>query len=147
MRMFLTNFADTAVMRLAKLQLVRSEWRRYLSSVLADPLITNPTDNSIFDAGTVSLEENGKSSPIPYVLPPGINRETDFNNIQFNTQLNEQSLAINVRNLDPGYARAVYKTSVADFRSYRRMQMFIHAEKNPLDLSGPTAINDNDVRA
>ena len=147
MRMFLTNFADTAVMRFAKLQLVRSEWRRYLSHVLYDPLIANPTDNSIFDAGTVSLEENGKSSPIPYVLPPGINRETDFNNVQFNTQLNEQSLAINVRNLDPGYARAVYKTSVADFRSYRRMQMFIHAEKNPLDLSGPTAINDNDVRA
>ena len=147
MRMFMTNFADTVVMRLAKLQLVRSEWREYNSVLYLNDNTSVADDKSVFDVTTVSLEENGQSGQIPYVLPPGVFRELDYNNVQFNTQLNEQSLAISVRNLEPGYARAAYKTSVADFRAYRTMQMFIHAEQNPLDLSGAAAINNNDVSA
>src|SRR6202012_681345 len=65
MRMFMTGFADTVVLRFASLQLVRSDWRAYNSdnnpaNVIADPAIVNPvTDNSSLVVGTVNIEENG----------------------------------------------------------------------------------------
>lgn len=145
MRMFMTNFADTAIMRFAKLQLIRGEWRRYNAEnnpakVIADPALISPgLDNSDLDVSTVNIEENGRRTPIPYVVPPGIVRERDFSNFRGDTRQNEQSLAVNIRNLRDGYARAAYRTSFNDFRSYRRMEMFIHAEG---DL-----VRDNDVSA
>ncbi|MHB1177931.1 MAG: T9SS outer membrane translocon Sov/SprA [Daejeonella sp.] len=144
-RMFMTNFVDTTVMRLAKLQLVRGEWRRYNSEnnpskVIADPALINPgLDNSSIDVGTVNIEENGKRTPIPYVLPPGIRRERDYTNFRGESQQNEQSLSVTVRDLRDGYGRASFRTTFHDFRSYKRMEMFIHAEGDQL--------RDNDVRA
>ncbi|WP_423147419.1 cell surface protein SprA [Rubrolithibacter danxiaensis] len=134
-RMFMTNFADTSILRMARLQLVRGEWRRYNAEnnpvkVLADPALgTNPgLDNSAIDVSTVNIEENGKRSPIPYVVPPGIERERDFSNFRGDTRQNEQSLAVNVKNLRDGYARAAFRTTYNDFRSYKHLEMFIHAE-------------------
>ncbi len=144
-RMFTTNFADTSVMRLATLQLVRGEWRSYNAEnnalkVLADPSIINPPlDNSALDVSTVNIEENGTRAPIPYVLPPGIERQRDYNNLRTDTRLNEQSLSLSVKNLRDGYSRAAYKTFSNDLRSYKRMQMFIHAEGDQL--------KNNDLRA
>lgn len=144
-RMFMTDFADTTVMRLAKLQLVRGEWRRYNSEnnpskVIADPSLINPSlDNSIIDVSAVNIEENGKRTPIPYVLPPGITREIDYTNFRGESRKNEQSLALSVRNLRDGYGRAAFRTTMNDFRSYKRLEMFIHAEGDQL--------RDNDLRA
>lgn len=144
-RMFMTDFEDTTVMRLAKLQLVRGEWRRYNaeknpSKVIVDPDLINPgLDNSSIDVSTVNIEENGKRSPIPYVVPPGIVREQDLANFRGTSLQNEQSLAIRVRNLRDGYGQASFKTTNNDFRSYRRLEMFIHAEGEQL--------RDNDISA
>ena len=144
-RMFMTNFVDTTIMRFAKLQLVRGEWRRYNaennpSKVIKDPsLINQGLDNSSLDVGTVNIEENGKRTPIPYVIPPGITRERDFSNFRSDSRQNEQSLAVNVKRLRDGYGRAAYRTTYNDFRSYRRLEMFIHAEGDQL--------KDNDVNA
>ena len=144
-RMFMTDFADTTVMRFAKLQLVRGEWRRYNAEnspakVIADPALINPAlDNSLLDVTTINIEENGRRTPIPYVVPPGILRERDFSNFRGESQQNEQSLAVNVKNLRDGYSRAAFRTTLNDFRAYRRLEMFIHAEGDFL--------RDNDVSA
>ncbi|WP_026897780.1 T9SS outer membrane translocon Sov/SprA [Daejeonella oryzae] len=144
-RMFMTDFADTTVMRFAKLQLVRGEWRRYNSEnnpgkVITDPSLINPgLDNSTLEVGAVNIEENGKRTPIPYVVPPGIERERDISNFRGDTRQNEQSLAVTVKNVRDGYGRAAFRTTINDFRSYRRMEMFIHAEGDQL--------RDNDVNA
>ena len=96
--MFMTGFADTAVLRFATLQLVRGEWRAFNTendpaNVIADPAIVNPPlDNSVLDVETVNIEEEWKRQPIPYVVPPGITRQPNYNNLQTQTQLNEQSL-------------------------------------------------------
>jgi cell surface protein SprA len=45
----------------------------------------------------VNIEENGNRTPIPYVVPPGIQRQRNYNNLQTNTKLNEQSLSLNVK--------------------------------------------------
>jgi cell surface protein SprA len=147
MRMFMTNFADTAVLRFATMQLVRGDWREYNSennplNVIADPALPNaPLDNSTLTVESVNIEQNGKRVPIPYVVPPGIQRQRDYNNLQSNTQLNEQSLSLNVKNLSDGYSRAAFKTFYNDLRRYKRLQMFIHAEGNQ------TALKDNDLHA
>src|SRR5690606_6897798 len=75
----------------------------------------------------------------PYVVPPGIERERDYSNYRGDTRQNEQSLAVRVKNLRDGYARAAFRTSLNDFRSYRRLELFIHAEGDQLQ--------DNDVSA
>jgi cell surface protein SprA len=145
MRMFMTNFADTSVLRFATLQLVRGEWRTFNAennplNVIADPGIVNPVnDNSSLDVQAVNIEENGNRSPIPYVVPPGINRQRNYNNLQTDTKLNEQSLSLKVDGLRDGYSRAAFRTFFNDLRSYKRIQMFIHAEGDQLkdnDLSG-----------
>lgn len=134
MRMFMTNFADTAVLRFATLQLVRGDWRAYNSensplNVIADPSLVNPPlDNSTLTVEAVNIEANGKRTPIPYVVPPGIVRQRNFNNLQGNSQLNEQSLSLNFKNLSDGYSRAAFKTFTNDMRQYKRLQLFIHAE-------------------
>ena len=69
----MTNFADTVVMRFAKLQLLRGEWREYNATNAGDKIIIDPAlavltpDNSSLEVSTVNIEENGKRSPIPYV--------------------------------------------------------------------------------
>jgi len=147
-RMFMTNFADTTVLRFGKIQLVRGEWRQYnanndATQVIADPALlpANP-DNSTIEVATVNIEENGKRTPIPYVVPPGIERERDFSNYRGDTRQNEQSLAVSIRNLRDGYGRAAFKTALNDFRSYKRLEMYIHAE-----ALGNTVLNDNDLSA
>ncbi|MCJ8210686.1 cell surface protein SprA [Mucilaginibacter sp. RS28] len=144
-RMFMTNFADTTVLRFASLQFERGDWRSYNSEnnatkVIADPAITNPPlDNSTLNVSTVNIEENGTRSPIPYVVPPGIQRQRDYNNLRTDTRLNEQSLSLSVTNLRDGYSRAAFRTFYNDLRSYKKINMFIHAEGSQL--------KDNDVSA
>jgi len=144
MRMYMTNFADTAILRFATMRLVRGEWRAFNTennpaNVIADPSIVNPPlDNSTIDVETVNIEENGNRTPIPYVVPPGITRQTDYSNLQANTKLNEQSLSVLVTNLRDGYSRAAFRLFNNDLRQYKRLQMFIHAEGSQLknnDLS------------
>jgi cell surface protein SprA len=144
-RMFMTNFADTSILRFASLQLVRGEWRAFNTennpaNVIADPAILNaPLDNSTLDVETVNIEENGNRNPIPYVVPPGIQRQRNYNNLQTNSKLNEQSLSLIITNLRDGYSRASFKTFNNDLRKYKRLQMFIHAEGSQL--------KDNDMSA
>jgi len=147
-RMFLTNFADTTVLRFGKIQLVRGEWRQYnatneASQVILDPSLQNlGPDNSTIEISTVNIEENGKRTPIPYVVPPGIERERDFSNYRGDTRQNEQSLAATVKSLRDGYGRATFKTALNDFRSYKHLEMYIH-----LEALGNSVLNDNDLSA
>nr|WP_325638355.1 cell surface protein SprA [Parapedobacter sp.] len=133
-RMFMTDFADTSVVRLAQLQLVRGEWRRYNAEnnhakVIADPTMgAVPLDNSTIEVAAVNIEQNGNRQPIPYVVPPGIERQLDWGNLNNNVKLNEQSLSLDVKDLRDGYGRAAYRTATNDFRAYGRLEMFIHAE-------------------
>ncbi|RZL17499.1 MAG: cell surface protein SprA, partial [Pedobacter sp.] len=147
-RMFLTNFADTAVLRFAKLQLVRGDWRAFNAKNESNQIIVDQSllpigpDNSTIDVATVNIEENGRRSPIPYVLPPGIERERDFSNYRGDTRQNEQSLAVTITNLRDGYGRAAFKTGFNDLRSYKRLEMYIHLEALP-----ESTLQDNDLQA
>ena len=124
------------VLRLATFELVRGEWRRY-SFDLSQPGEYIPLDdqnNTLFDVSAVNIEENGNRSPVNYVLPPGIEQEID-NTTTATRQQNEQSLVLKVCNLKDGDARATYKTTDIDVRSYKKLKMFVHAEGQNDDLN------------
>lgn len=130
MRMFFKNFASPIVCRFATLELVRGEWRKYDQSLLADgEYIPNDEQHQTqFDVSTVNYEENGSRSPIPYVLPPDIQREVNVGTITLQ-QMNEQAMDYKVVNLLDGDARAAYKATDFDFRQYKKLKMYVHAEE------------------
>lgn len=140
MRMFLKGFNQEVVLRFAKLELVRGEWRKYSGGLLSPgDFIGNDDDETTFDISAVNVEENSSKTPVNYIIPPGIDRETNPNPSAGGTtqQLNEQSLVLDVCNLNDGDARAAYKIMDIDIRRYKRLKMFIHAEESdptiPLD--------------
>jgi len=129
MRVFMKNWNGPVVLRFATFELVRGEWRRYANSLLS-PGEYIPGDDGTetnFVVSTVNIEENTNRQPVPYVIPPGIQREVQFGTTNYIVQ-NEQSLDLIVSNLLNGDARGVYKTTDFDFRQYKKLKMFIHAE-------------------
>ena len=138
MRMFVTDFERPMVLRFATLDLVKGEWRSYSQSIQA-PGEYEPNDISnatTFDISAVSIDENSRREPVPYVIPPGILQERVIGTTQV-TRINEQSLQMTVQNLVDGDGRAIYKTADFDFRQYKYLKMFVHAEAahedSPLD--------------
>ncbi len=130
MRMFMKGFEAPTVLRFATLELVRGEWRRYRYDLLS-PGEYIPNDiqsETAFDILSINVEENSSRQPIPYVVPPGIEREINLGTTNLQ-QLNEQSMVLRVCNLIDGDARGAYKTTDFDWRQYGKLEMFVHAEK------------------
>ncbi len=155
MRMYMHGFEDEITLRFARLQLVRNQWRRYLRPLLVyrDPnseINTEDIDGenvTTFDVNAVSIEENSDREPFNYTLPPGIEREQSTNTTFPDILQNETSLSMNVCDLQPNNARAIYKNVFYDMRLYERLRMFVHAEA--ADPSGGVpnvnAIPDGDL--
>ena len=135
-RIFMTNFSQETHLRLASLDLVRGEWRNYTKGLYQDLAnnqynIPNPySQNGSMDVEAVNIEENSNRTPVNYVLPPGISRQTDPGQAQLIAQ-NEQAMVLRLREMEPKDARGVYKNVVYDMRQYKRLQMFVHAESLP----------------
>ncbi|MEM7102471.1 MAG: cell surface protein SprA [Bacteroidota bacterium] len=132
-RMYMTEFDDEIILRFARLQLVRNQWRRYTRD-LVEPGVGGggEMEPTTFDVTAVNIEENSARQPFPYVLPAGIQRETALGAFP-NALQNEQSLSLDVCGLDYQEAKGIYKLLNFDFRRYQRMKMFVHAE-SPEDL-------------
>ena len=130
MRIFMREFEEPIVCRLATFELVRSDWRTYNLSLREDGeyLPTQDDGECSFYVGTVSYEENASRVPIPYVLPPGIVREVAYGMTAQSYQENEQSLTMKVVDLPDGDSRAIYKGTSYDLRQFNNLQMYIHAE-------------------
>ena len=138
-RMFLTNFSDSVILRFGTLFLVKSDWRVY-SKDLYDPKLPPQGSSTSMSLSVVNVEESGEKEPVNYIMPPGVNRILDPGQPQLRQQ-NEQALAAQITDLSPGDARAIYKATGLDTRQYRRIQMFSHAEK----LISTSDLQDNDL--
>ncbi len=126
MRVYMTGAEQETHLRFAELNLVRGDWRQYSKELYKNGLQSAPTSAS-FDVQSISIEENGAKTPVNYVLPPGVSRQTDPGQAQLIAQ-DEKSIVLKVDNLYPGDAKAIYKNTGYDFRNYRKLQMFVHAE-------------------
>ena len=130
MRIYMTGWQDSVVLRFAQMQLVRNTWRSF--SYVIDttgnmtPLpVNSPTS---FNVTAVNIEQNSTRQPIAYAIPPGVARQQELSSNNVNLLLNEQSLSLQICNLSNGDARGVYKTTNLDLRRYGTIDMFIHAE-------------------
>ncbi|WP_372936164.1 cell surface protein SprA, partial [Seonamhaeicola sp.] len=133
MRMFLKEFSETTIFRFGTLDLVRSDWRRYTQALDEDdPTPDDPQTE--FSVGVIGTLENEGS----YQSPPDIEPEELFNNNTVVEQ-NEQSLVVNVCNLEAEDSKAVYKNISIDMRQFKRLRMYIHAD----DDEG--VLNDNEL--
>lgn len=128
MRMFLKGFDESVVVRFARLGLVRGEWRSYNREELP-PGDThgNEPGSTTFNIGAVNVEENSNRVPINYAIPSDIAREIDFGTTNLR-QLNEQSLVLDVCDLQNGYSKFAFRYLDLDIRQYERLKMFAHAE-------------------
>ena len=119
--MYLKEFTQPTVLRFATLDLVRSDWRRYTLDLDSDP--TNNSTNAEFSVGVIGLQENDGN----YALPPGVELEQLNNNNNIQRQ-NEQSLVVEVCELESTDSRGVFKNINVDMRQYKKLRMFMHAE-------------------
>ena len=146
LRMYMTGFQDSTVMRFATMNLVRNQWRNYTYALDTNGIAT-PLDSiagfntTTFNTRAVSIQENNQRKPVNYVIPPGIERVQQLSNNGVNILQNEQSMSMQVYNLRDGDARADFKTTNLDLRSYGKLSMFSHAES----ILGQLPINNNDL--
>ncbi len=130
LRTYLTGFSQPVVLRMAKFQMVGSQWIKETANLESEDFgEPNEFSNTEFNISVVNIEENGQGGPdrIGYVLPPGIQRDRD--NTQVNqVRLNEQSLKLRVEDLEDQDARAVFKNVNFDLINYGNIKMFLHAE-------------------
>lgn len=142
-RLITKGFSKPVVMRFATFELVRADWRPYQYSLQSDgEYIQNDEDDTEFSIGALNIEENADRYPIPYVIPPGIQRQiTRSANAANLIQMNEQALTLRACNLKDGDARAAFKNVTVDIRRYKRLKMFTHLES----LISNEILNDNEI--
>jgi cell surface protein SprA len=145
LRMYMTGFQDSTVLRFASFNLVSNTWRPFTYYLDTTASYTNLPANSPtnFVTSFVNLENNSNRQPIPYVMPPGVQRVQQLADNGAQIYQNEQSLSLKLDNLQQGDARAVFKSMNVDLRQYGTLAMFLHAES----VIGAPQLQDNDLTA
>lgn len=151
-RLFMTGFEQEVIARFVRFDIVRNNWRKY-ETVLREPGEYSPSEpdnneDSFFNLGSVNIEENSERSPIPYNLPPDIDREILPVTGAQNQRQNEQSITIEVGDLGDGEGRGVYKRINMDMRQFGSLKMYLHAEElENIDVCKSTSLEDGDITA
>lgn len=140
-RMYLSGFENPTVLRFAKLEFLKGEWRKYQYDLASFETIGGDPDDVNFDVSAVSIEENGNRVPINYVLPPGIDQELNIGSTT-TQRLNEQALSFRITGLQDGNAKGAFKSLDFDLRSYKKLKMYVHAEA----VEASDALKDGDLR-
>ena len=144
MRMFLTGFDDSVVVRFGELQLSRNIWRKFQYKVDSTGMYS-ATSNIPLNVGAVNIEENDKRVPLPYRTPREIERVQTTSNNGVNLLQNEQAMTLQFCNLPKGDAKAVFQTFAnRDIRQFRKLSMYIHTENSE---KTPLSFGDNDLTA
>ena len=143
-RMFMTGFEDSVVLRFGELQLTRNIWRKFQYKVDSSG-IYNPATTSVLNVGAVNIEENDKRTPLPYRTPREIERVQTTSNNGVNLLQNEQAMTLQFCGLEKGDAKAVFQTYAdRDLRQFKRMMMYIHAEEA---VKTAPSLHDDDLTA
>ncbi|MBX2940191.1 MAG: cell surface protein SprA [Ferruginibacter sp.] len=143
-RMYMTDFEDSVVLRFGQLQLARNIWRKFQYSVDSTGLYT-PASTSQLNVGAVNIEENDRRVPLPYRTPREIQRVQTLSNNGVNLLLNEQAMTLQFCNLPKEDVKAVFQTFAnRDLRQFKKLSMYIHLENAD---KAPVQFNDRDLTA
>jgi cell surface protein SprA len=140
MRVYMKGFDRPVLLRLARFELVRSDWRKYQFDLKkpGEYIVTDDNATS-FDISAVSLQENANKEPVNYVLPPEIEQQQNVQTTNLVLQ-NEQALQIRVCDLKDGDSRAIFKNTDLDTRMFNNIKMNVHAEQR-----ANQPLNDGDL--
>ncbi len=130
-RTVLTDFQQPAVLRMADFRLVGSQWREYQGSLARGGISETPENKDAnLTVSVVSIEANSESGEgkVPYVLPPGIQRDQDISAAANQVRQNEQSIQLCVDDFEDDEAVAAFKNVNLDLVNYGRLKMFLHAQ-------------------
>ena len=142
LRMYMTGFEQEHIVRLTDFQMVSTQWRRYTGPLLDPPgpsIDPNEPPFSTLDVGSVSLQENSQKLPFNYVTPPGIIRQGIAGNTSQTILQDERSLLMKTCGIKDGEGQAIFKNVAQDFRNYKDLRMWVHAEAREQD--GPSHFN------
>jgi len=143
-RMFMTDFSDSVVLRFGSLQLNRNIWRTFQYHIDSTGLYSPASSSPLF-VGAVNIEENDKRTPLPYRTPREIQRVQTQSNNGVNLLQNEQAMSLQFCNLPKNDSKGVFQTFAnRDLRQFGKMKMYIHAEEA---LSPPASIQNKDLTA
>lgn len=141
MRVYMTGFSKPVLLRLARFELVRSDWRRYQFDLKRPgEYLAVDANNTSFDVSAVSLQENSTKVPVNYVMPPDIQQQQNVQTTNLVLQ-NEQALQMRVCDLKDGDSRAVFKNVDLDTRMFNNIKMNVHAEQS----NAASPLNDGDL--
>lgn len=101
-----------------EINLVGNQWQKVIT-----PDITK--EDSTLLIKTVNIEDNPE-----YEMPPGVEREKDRTDTQNDIYKNEQSLWLEINDLDDGDKREIikYLYKPLDVFNYKRMKLFVHGD-------------------
>lgn len=129
MRVYMKGFKRPVLVRLARFELVRSDWRKSnLDLKQPGENIATDENEASFDVSAVSLQENSTKVPVNYVMPPSINQQQNVQTTNL-VLLNEQALSMRVCDLRDGDSRAIFKNVELDTRMFENIKMNVHAEE------------------
>lgn len=127
-RMYMTDFTDSVVVRFGDLKLSRNMWRKFRNRI--DTMgISSPQSFTQLNVGAVNIEENDRRSPLPYRTPREIERAQTQSNNGVTLLMNEQAMSLKFCDLANGDAKGVFQTFAnKDLRQFKSLKMYLHAE-------------------
>lgn len=119
-RIWVSGLQQRLHIRFAEMNLVGSQWQKVLNSKVT-------VDDEVLTISTVNIEDN-----TDYYSPPGVQRERDRTQPEYNIQKNEQSLNLMLNKLEDGDTREVvrYMARPLDVFNYKEMKLFLHGDLN-----------------
>lgn len=140
-RFWISGSEQPVHLRFAEMNLVGNQWQK----ILDPPGSTKPNkvtaDDTVLTISVVNIEDNPE-----YKSPPGVHRERDRSQPDYNIYKNEQSLELIIKGLEDGDKREVvrYLYKPLDVFNYKQMKLFVHTDDNvsPGNVSYFRDLND-----
>ncbi|PKL82706.1 MAG: cell surface protein SprA [Ignavibacteriae bacterium HGW-Ignavibacteriae-3] len=131
-RIWVSGVSKPVHLRFVEMNLVGNQWQK----VLTPPKVT--LADTVLTVSTINVEDNPE-----YISPPGVFREKDRTQPNYDILKNEQSLDLIIKNLTDGDKREVvkYLFQPLDVFNYKEMKLFIHSDKN--ELPGSVSFYDS----
>jgi len=140
-RFWISGSNQPVHLRFAEMNLVGNQWQKVLDPPNSNKLRKVTVDDTVLTVSVVNVEDNPE-----YHSPPGVHRERDRSQPDYQIYKNEQSLELIIKGLEDGDKREVvrYLYKPLDVFNYKQMKLFIHTDENvfPGNVSYYKDIND-----
>lgn len=140
-RFWISGSNQPVHLRFAEMNLVGNQWQKVLDPPNSNKLRKVTVDDTVLTVSVVNIEDNPE-----YHSPPGVHRERDRSQPDYNIFKNEQSLELILKGLEDGDKREVvrYLYKPLDVFNYKQMKLFIHTDEKsfPGNVSYYKDIND-----